>query len=639
MSAESGHLDVPTMECSHCRIDVPSGNFCGRCGCNGTTWLRPGAFGAAPGERVFAPHVASALFPHLSDRSRRPFRIAMAVALVALIGFALVRMPAAGISVAALGLPLLFLLYLRASRVDTDLPRSTLAALGISGAALGAGWVLVCGGLVARSYGVPMSVGLALNHLVDAGLVIPVAGMLLMILPTLVMRLRCAGDGESLDGFVVGALCALTFTAGATLTRLAPQVATGLIAHSRPIKGLVVEATLAGVTVPVTAAAAGGMVGILLWFHHRASDETEDHPGRVRLVLILLAVASLLAHAMVGVIDMVGLPELWMLALHLSITAAVLLALRTAMHLALLHESHDDVRESEPILCINCDMAVPDMPFCAACGVAMRASSRESRQERRGPGCPRSTGADSAEAGDAEACYPGYALPSANYVAPQLASPRFGWLLSRWGIVIMTVAVTLGGLALWLTPKVAHYMCPPDCGRPPAGTPVMALPRFTSADGAFSVSYPAPGSAYQITTQNTGVTARFTGGDGGVMQLFSERANGRSPQAIARAVVKKAYPDAKFDYEIPNAMVGYQPGYGEVADAWPQNASASYQRIRIVVLVAIKNDLALIAFSTGPYHAFGPDFGPGPPSGANLELAQDMGKYVNSFRWNGDPAR
>lgn len=28
----------------------------------------------------------------------------------------------------------------------------------------------------------------------------------------------------------------------------------------------------------------------------------------------------------------------------------------------------------------------------------------------------------------------------------------------------------------------------------------------------------------------------------------------------------------------------------------------------------VKNDLALVAFATGPYHAFGPDFGPGPPS-------------------------
>ena len=46
-----------------------------------------------------------------------------------------------------------------------------------------------------------------------------------------------------------------------------------------------------------------------------------------------------------------------------------------------------------------------------------------------------------------------------------------------------------------------------------------------------------------------------------------------------------------------------------------------------------------VAAAVGPYHEFGPDFGPGPPSGANLEIAQDMGKYVNSFSWRGDPPR
>jgi hypothetical protein len=86
-------------------------------------------------------------------------------------------------------------------------------------------------------------------------------------------------------------------------------------------------------------------------------------------------------------------------------------------------------------------------------------------------------------------------------------------------------------------------------------------------------------------------------------------------------------------------MVGYQHGYGEAADCWPQGANASYSRMRILVMVAIKNDLALVAGAVGPYHEFGPDYGPGPPSGANLELAEDMGKYVNSFSWKGDPAR
>lgn len=235
--------------------------------------------------------------------------------------------------------------------------------------------------------------------------------------------------------------------------------------------------------------------------------------------------------------------------------------------------------------------------------------------------------------------YPGYALPPGTYSAPEIRRTGFSRLLGLWIVGIVVVAAGLVAVTLKTTDKIPLFMCPPECGRPPTGTPVMALPKFTPPDGAFTVSYPAPGSAYDISMDATGVTAKFTGGDTGTLQLFSEPARGRSAQQIARELLKEKYPDAKVAYEIPNAMVGYQPGYGEVADTWPQGTGNSYIRIRTVLLAAVKNDLALVAGAVGPYHAFGPDFGPGLPSGANLQIAQDMGKYVNSFTWKGDPAR
>ncbi|WP_431238332.1 hypothetical protein ACQ86B_27995 [Mycolicibacterium aichiense] len=233
----------------------------------------------------------------------------------------------------------------------------------------------------------------------------------------------------------------------------------------------------------------------------------------------------------------------------------------------------------------------------------------------------------------------GYALPAGLYVAPEVRRPKFTRTVGIWMAGIVVVALILVGVSLSVTKKAPRYMCPPECGAPPMGTPVTGLPRFTAADGSFSVSYPTANSAYEISTEGNGVTAKFTAGDTGVLQLFSEPANGRDPQTIARDLLKKKFPDAKIAYEIPNAMVGYQPGYGEVADTWPQGTSNSYIRLRTVLLVAIKNDLALVAGAVGPYHAFGPDFGPGLPSGANLQIAQDMGKYVNSFAWQGDPPR
>jgi hypothetical protein len=171
------------------------------------------------------------------------------------------------------------------------------------------------------------------------------------------------------------------------------------------------------------------------------------------------------------------------------------------------------------------------------------------------------------------------------------------------------------------------------------GQPVEINPRFTAADGSFSVSYPVEGAAYKVTKGPDSVQADLLVGDRGTMRLFGVPAAGRTPRDIAFELVNKTFPDTKTAYEIPNAMVGYQQGYGLAADCWPQGATASYARMRVIVMVAVKNDLALVAGAVGPYHAFGPDFGSGKPSAVGLQLALDMGKYVNSFSWRGDPPR
>lgn len=235
--------------------------------------------------------------------------------------------------------------------------------------------------------------------------------------------------------------------------------------------------------------------------------------------------------------------------------------------------------------------------------------------------------------------FPGYAVPAGSYVAaaPRRTSRRR--LVSTWLVAIAVLAVALVGVSAMLAKPPVRYVCPPDCGRPPTGTPVSVNPRFAAPDGAFSVSYPAPESAYRVSTEPNGVTAELLAGDGGTLRLFSEPAAGRSARVIAKSLVDSTFPDTRTAYEIPNAMVGYRSGYGEVADCWPQGANSSYLRMRVLVMVAVKDDLALVAAAVGPYHQFGPDFGFGKPSGANLQIALDMGKYVNSFSWRGDPPR
>jgi hypothetical protein len=203
-------------------------------------------------------------------------------------------------------------------------------------------------------------------------------------------------------------------------------------------------------------------------------------------------------------------------------------------------------------------------------------------------------------------------------------------------VVAVAAAVTASVLA---TPVVPRYVCPPDCGRPPIGKPVQSNPRVTANNGEFSVQYPGAGTAYEATLNPDRVVLKFVAGDTGTMELFGLPAGGHTPKQIAQDLISESYPDATTGYEVPNALVGYQLGYGVVEDDYPQDSSGTYTRLRLVVMVAVKYDYALVAAAIGPYHAFSPDFGSGHPSGVNLQLALDMGKYVNSFTWRGDTNR
>lgn len=217
----------------------------------------------------------------------------------------------------------------------------------------------------------------------------------------------------------------------------------------------------------------------------------------------------------------------------------------------------------------------------------------------------------------------------------QTRGSRYFVVMGLWviGLVAAMLALTL------IDTRVADvpvYVCPPDCGRPPTGLPVSTNPRFVSPDGAFEVSYPAPGAAYTVNSDANGVTAEWTAGDGGTLRLFGAPAAGRTVRQVVEQVIDDDFPDAVVDYELPNATVGFEPGYGVAADFLAQKHA---EPVRIIIIAAVKNDLALVAVADGPFRQFGPGSGPGMPSPANLQIAQDMGKYVDSFRWRGDPPR
>jgi len=597
------------VRCPECGSTVPPGEFCGDCGAyltprRGSTprWLRPGAFCAAPDESVFRPSLAM-LLPQVPRPARRPFTAGLVMMVLTMAALVELYRPRAIITVAALGMPVLLVMCWRRAGVLQRCPRWAVGTTVVLAVGLAIGWVLATGDLITTLAQSPFDAGSAGRRVLRDGLGIAEGGTLLMLAPAIVVRLMWRSPRNPLDGFVIGVLSALLFTATATLTRLAPQFAQAPISRDQHVRGLFLEAAVRGLTVPVAAACAGGLIGCLLWFARPAVTSGRAADSWTIVVLASLGIAVLGLYAFMGRSDGERAPEPAVLVEHVGMALFALLALRLGLQLALLHGCRQ-VPTGESVHCVYCRKVLPQSTFCPYCGVSTCATTGRSRAGR--PITPDEQGST-------------WRIP-------------ITWLAAMTALY----AVFIGVPALTVTPP-PRYECPPDCGSPPKGNPVSANPRFTAPDGSFSVAYPAPGAAYDLNMDDRGVTATFVGGDGGKMRLTSEPAAGRTAQDIAHAFVTKRFPTASKAFEIPNAMVGFVPGYGEVADIFGLNLGTGSKRLRSVIVVAIKNDLALIAATVGPYHEFGPTFGPGRPSPTSLQIAEDMGRYVNSFRWRGDP--
>ena len=362
---------------------MPAAVFCGNCGAYldrpahaGRLILRPRVFAAAPREPITAPWVTSSLFPHLTETARKPFRAGLILILAALVCFSILRLLDPLVIVTGLGVVVLFLLYVWQSDSLQDITGRALVISALVGTGLSVAWWLWTTDLIAKAYGVPLGAGAQLMQTLGVGLAITLAGAGMMLLPALVVRLLRQGTRESLDGFVIGALGALCYSAAGTITWLAPQYIAGLLTNFRPWRA-VEESFLYGIVDPLTAAAAGGLFGLVLWFHPR--PESGGHRLRVRVVLASCAAVAVGIYMAVYVVDATDLPRAPEMIVNAALTALSMLTVRVAVQLALLHEAPDPAGDAV-VVCPDCGKSVRDMPFCQQCGAAARAASRSSRR-------------------------------------------------------------------------------------------------------------------------------------------------------------------------------------------------------------------------------------------------------------------
>ncbi|MDT5238267.1 MAG: hypothetical protein QOD97_465 [Mycobacterium sp.] len=378
------------MTCRVCGVTVPAGEFCGNCGAresgrrgDGPAWLRLSAYAAAPAEHVLSPSVTSTIFPSLPRHSRTAFRIALIAVVALMLGSALPLWQAALIGLLGFGVPLLFLAYLRETDAFADLSVGTLVNTAVLGVAFGVGWGIATDVAAARTDDDALGLPVSTTRILITGFAIPLGFLILLLAPMVVMRFWRPGVRESLDGFAIGSLGALCFVSAGSLTRLAPQLANGPVDDDgqSPIH-LVIAGAIQGVAIPLTAAAVGGAVGATLWFIRRTDARRRPrwYAATSPTPAIAFAVALYLG---LGVLDVFAPPSNVETGVYALLAVVALCALRIVVHSTLLHEQPDDARPDEPMLCPQCDHVVPDLPFCARCGVAGHAASRTSRAQRR----------------------------------------------------------------------------------------------------------------------------------------------------------------------------------------------------------------------------------------------------------------
>jgi RNA polymerase subunit RPABC4/transcription elongation factor Spt4 len=379
----SSPADLPvlaTVSCPYCGIVVPDARFCGACGAHLVhsgfrASQRLHAYAAFPDEPVLRLSVATSLFPHLSHRAKAPFRVGFGIFLVLLLIFSLADTSAPLIAVSALGVPLLFLIYIW--EVDPYegsfiLPTSVSLLLG---AGLGVGWAIIGGHYVDEALVPSLTSNLTSHTAVVAAVAVPAIGQLLMCVPMVIVRLAQRGRIESLDGFVSGATGALGFTLAATIDLMSPWLSNGQLAHGT-ILANTTQVILRGVTLPLISALATGFIAMAFWAK-TGSRPTSAKAAWLTSPLLALGLA-LIVQIGLGFTDIATLSDAALIAIHLSALGALMVIARLGIHYVLLHEALD-VAIGAPRVCANCSHLVPTMAFCPQCGVADRAVARPHR--------------------------------------------------------------------------------------------------------------------------------------------------------------------------------------------------------------------------------------------------------------------
>ena len=366
------------IDCPHCGQRVPAATFCVRCGeplqAGRVAHVpgRRGSFAAAPGESVARVAPFSTILPQLPDADLDTFRIAFAFGLGTLLLLILVGAFPVALVGAAVLVPAIVLIYVYSIDIYEDTP---LLGIGFT-MVWGAAWGVVFG--IGTSLVVdtgPSLGGIRLSDLVVLGVLVPLAGLAVMVIgPLYLMRDRRLND--VMDGATFGVASAVSFVGAQVIAGSLGLLTGGLTPIGEPLPWVATIISIA-VALPLVAAGAVGSVVGAFWLRYRAPVRDRAALGLAGrpAVAIVLAGALLVAAALASYLP----KPIVNVAAELALAAVALVWLRRTIHLGLLEESLE-IEVGDDIVCANCGATTRHHTFCGNCGIALRALPKQRRK-------------------------------------------------------------------------------------------------------------------------------------------------------------------------------------------------------------------------------------------------------------------
>ncbi|MGZ3664713.1 MAG: PrsW family glutamic-type intramembrane protease [Ktedonobacterales bacterium] len=373
------------MRCAVCGREGPDGEYCSFCGARQPApdlphaddgRRRSHAYAARPSESIYQPSIVSTFFPHLGPRRTLQLRWLLLVSATIIVLVGLSRLVPLAVILAALLMPVVYLLYFYEEQLYEDEPLVVLGATFLLGALLGLGMSLAVYRLVLSQLHVGFGPGV--GYLLLTGVALPLLGQVLMLVGPLVLYFTRPRFNEVLDGLAFGVASGLGFAATSSIVNawlliLGPFLQPG---GGGSWALLTIRVAL---LVPLVDAATTGLICAALWTRRDRDPATHvQSRGAFTSLPIALLIAALgqvvpaLASAYLG-----GpiLPLVWYAA-----TLAVLIPLvRRELHIGLLEKAGVRHPGGTP-RCPHCGHLVGDVAFCPNCGLALQATGKRTRR-------------------------------------------------------------------------------------------------------------------------------------------------------------------------------------------------------------------------------------------------------------------